>query len=403
MDTPEFFDRNYCILCFSESLRPIWELTKFPFTDSLDSYLRDYPTIDQVLLFCNVCGMVQLQRVVSPKFLYDSSNYSYERVYSSKIQREGDFYKKLLFEILPDVVSRPRKVLEIGGGSDLFINTLIDIFEFAQIIDPAPVISQKLNPKVEITKGFMEDNWPLLENQKFDLVICRHVIEHVSNPHEFLSEILKRITKETFVILETPNFNSLLAKGRLDAIFHQHLSYFQPKTFRNLVERSGGLVVKEVLLENGSNGGVMIFVIQKSLQKNRERSLQINEMSQNTTRVLEQFSESLLKFKSNIDAISAKIDNLKNGFYGLGAGSLVPTLNYHLGGRLSKSYGIIDDDVRKHGKSYKNVEVEIVSPSRLTEVFSNTCLITSLENRKVLVARAKEMGFTEVLCPPPLD
>lgn len=403
MITPDFLDRNQCILCSSQDLRPILELAKFPFTDTLGSFSKDYPKLDQTLLICGLCGMFQLRRVVSPRFLYASENYSYERVDSPKIQKEGELYKKLVYEFLPDEAIGSTRILEIGGSSDLFINTLEIIFESATIIDPAPTISQSINPKVEIVAGFMEDHWSLFENQGFNLIICRHVIEHVPDPYKFMKEILCRIKIDAFVMFETPNFNSLLAKRRFDAIFHQHLSYFQPETFRHLVEISGGLVVKEVLLENGSNGGVMIYVIKRNPQEIERERVTFQILNQSYIRTLENFYESLEDFKSNMNIISARLDKLNNKFYGLGAGSLVPTLDYHLDGRLSKGYGIIDDDLRKQGKSYKNVDVKIVSPNKLNEIYSETCLITSLENRKVLSARAKVIGFQEVLCLPPLD
>lgn len=403
MISVEFYERNNCSLCFGNSLMPIWELVKLPFTDTIGPYLKDYPTVDQTLVICSQCGLFQLQKVVTPEFLYDSDNYSYERVNGPKIVREGALYRNLILEMIPNIAYQRPRVLEIGGSSELFISTLIDLFNSVTIIDPAPVVSQGNNPRIEILKGFMEDNWSVLDDHKFELIICRHVIEHVSDPKFFISELLERISNDTYVIFETPNFNSLLGKTRLDAIFHQHVSYFQPETFRHLVESSGGLVMNELLLDNGSNGGVIINAIKRNPLKNRSTKLEIDNMRQKAKSSIALFHKSLQLFESNMESISGKIDGLKNGFYCLGAGSLLPTLNYHLEGRIEQSYGIIDDDDKKQGKSYKNVEIEIIPPIKLRNVNSDTCLVTSLENRKVLSIRAKEIGFNDVLCPPPLD
>ena len=176
MTRVESFARKDCILCSGDSLMPIWELEKFPFTDTIGFYTKNYPTVDQTLVICNMCGMFQLQKVVAPEFLYDSDNYSYERVNSPKIIKESALYRKLILEIMPNLAYKQLRVLEIGGSSDLFIGKLIDMFKEVTIVDPAPIIPQEKKPQIEILKGFMEDNWTVLEDQKFELIMQRKLV-----------------------------------------------------------------------------------------------------------------------------------------------------------------------------------------------------------------------------------
>lgn len=396
---PTFLERQECLLCSKKELISIWELRNLPFTDTLGGYTKDFPSLDQGLMICNVCGMVQLSRIVSPAFLYSTENYSYHRVNGPKIWQEGLFFRDLVKEIMPFTKAKHKTVLEIGGSSDVFISNLIDLFESALVIDPAPRISVESNMKVEFIQGFMEDEWIQIKEREINLVICRHVIEHISYPLDFLRTLFENVKEGTLLIFETPNFLSVLSQMRLDAVNHQHVSYFDPNTFRNLVESAGGEVVKEIMIQGGSNGGVMIYVFQKS--KNRMRKSEQVHPAPNI--LAQKFNKVLAKFEISMAEIESKIDKLQGGFYGIGAGSLLPTFNYHLNGRISKSFGIIDDDESKHGKSYKNVDVVVIPPDSWKETDASTCLVTSLENRKVLFKRAQSIGFLDIICPRPLD
>lgn len=396
--TPPTSERVTCCLCFKANLSPLWQLDNLPFTDTLGEYTDGYPAIDQTLMICDACGMVQLLKVVAPKFLYNPLNYNYERISGPKITQEANLYKDLLQEFFSDEKARETKVLEIGGSSELFMNEIVGLFECGIIVDPAPIIPNHQNPKISFVKGFMENNLDLVANKEINLIICRHVIEHVPNPRDFIASILDSATEDALFVFETPNFDSLQIKMRLDAIFHQHVNYFDPNTFRHLIESSGGQIAKEVLLENGSNGGVMIFLFWKSNKFTNKKLLKVNTLT-----LISKFEHALLTFRKSIDSLNLKIDSIQDNYYGIGAGSLLPILNYHLDGRIIKSLGIIDDNLKKDGMTYKNVNLLIHSPEILKEKLSFNCLITSLENRKLLYGRANALGFKNIMFIPPLD
>lgn len=400
-DLPSSFVREACCLCGSPKLIPLWDLTNFPFTDTIGQYEIEYPTVSQTLVICSDCEMVQLLIVVDPEFLYSALNYSYDRPDGEKIVSESLCYRELLNEFIPKIRKNTIHLLEIGGSSDLFLNKISDLFDIGIIIDPVPRLSTLNNPKISFVSGFMENNFDLILENKVNVIVCRHVIEHVKNPVEFMTSLIDNVNSDGLLIFETPNFNSLIEKSRFDAIFHQHVNYFNPKTFRLLIEKSGGEVLKEIVLDSGSNGGVMIFIIRKMESKFdivKEFGTDID-----STSMIEKFTLELSHFENSMIEIGTILDSLRGDFYCIGAGSLLPTLNYHLGGRIENSLGVIDDNLKKSGLSYKNVQVSIKSPEAASKVVSMNCLITSLENRKTLYARARMLGFERIVYLPPLD
>ena len=47
---------------------------------------------------------------------------------------------------------------------------------------------------------------------KFDVVVCYHVIEHIKNPLTFLLNLKKILKKNGYLILGTPDFDSAMAR-----------------------------------------------------------------------------------------------------------------------------------------------------------------------------------------------
>lgn len=80
-------------------------------------------------------------------------------------------------------------------------------------------------------------------NQKFDVVICGDLIEHVTNPEALLDTIAYHLRDDGIAVVTTPNplainrFFNILADGWTD-INTEHVSWFCPQTMFQLVERS---------------------------------------------------------------------------------------------------------------------------------------------------------------------
>lgn len=117
------------------------------------------------------------------------------------------------------------KVLEIGPGatpherSDIFLEKIFDTDE-ELIAQSGHVGVLKTSKKVVTYQG---DTFPFKDNE-FDYVICSHVLEHVDNVEQFLSEIM-RVGKRGYLEFPTiyydylhnieEHFNMLLIKDNI--------------------------------------------------------------------------------------------------------------------------------------------------------------------------------------------
>lgn len=142
----------------------------------------------------------------------------------------------------------PGKVLDVGIGLGFLLSSLsaqwqkygIDISSFSQDF------INKNYPEIVFNKTSIENsNFP--ENY-FDVVISYHVIEHLEDPNLHLNKIYKILKKNGFLILGTPNNNSIASKifgknfrfyslGHLCIYNDQSLTYLFKKNNFNIIKR----------------------------------------------------------------------------------------------------------------------------------------------------------------------
>lgn len=84
--------------------------------------------------------------------------------------------------------------------------------------------------------------------EKYDVIVCNNVLEHVVDPIDFLKRFKSLCKKETIVRIQVPNDFSWLQKSLLvdDKIDNKywiappgHLSYFDEKNLRNILDGHG--------------------------------------------------------------------------------------------------------------------------------------------------------------------
>jgi SAM-dependent methyltransferase len=105
-------------------------------------------------------------------------------------------------------------ILDLGGGKDPFSAAQT----VADIVDHSEYFSENHKEKKFVhTKG---DKTPF-KDKEFDFVIAAHIVEHVPNPDEFLSE-LTRIAKKGYIEVPTPFFDNLTF-GNNNPLPHGHI------------------------------------------------------------------------------------------------------------------------------------------------------------------------------------
>ena len=142
---------------------------------------------------------------------------------------------------------RNRRVLDIGPGTGRWLQFMYNNgAEFLGAIDISSEALKRVAPLCnKIQKANLEVDRFNFNDSFFDIVVSFEVLEHLSNPHNFLSEI-KRITKKGgIIIFSLPNIVSLISRARLlvgllppvMAMDKTHVGFYRQKDLIELLGR----------------------------------------------------------------------------------------------------------------------------------------------------------------------
>lgn len=139
-------------------------------------------------------------------------------------------------------------IVEIGAGEGSILKRLSQLNFgdelYALEISPSGVqtIKNKKIPRLVECKLFDGYQVPY-EDDRFDIAIMSHVIEHVEHPRQLLYEA-SRVAKYVFV--EVPMEDTYRLKR--DFVFDKvgHINFYSPKTIRRLIQSSNLRVLNQV-------------------------------------------------------------------------------------------------------------------------------------------------------------
>jgi len=109
------------------------------------------------------------------------------------------FRKKILKYLNKDAV-----LLDVGAGAGIVKDmNFKELVKEAHGVDLDPRVKQ--NPWLDKAYEGSIDSMPFLEDNKFDVVICNNVMEHVAEPEKFFAEINRVLKKDGVFLVKTPN------------------------------------------------------------------------------------------------------------------------------------------------------------------------------------------------------
>lgn len=140
-------------------------------------------------------------------------------------------------------------IIEIGAGDGSIMQGLSELYFgqelYALEISPSAIsiIEERKIPRLVECQVFDGYHVPFLDD-RFNLAILSHVIEHVEHPRQLLCEAA-RVSKYVFV--EVPLEDNLRLVDDLldDAV--GHINFYSPKTVRLLIQSCGLDVFKQIV------------------------------------------------------------------------------------------------------------------------------------------------------------
>ena len=228
----------------------------------------------------------------------------------------------------------PLNVAEVGGFDGYALYKISKKFKTKKKILIEP---NKFGTKIAKSKGLCVHNSYLDKflskkyNNQFDLVICKHVIEHVKDYQKFSDNLSNILAPDGILIIETPDLDMVFRKGITRVFILQHLNYFSIISLKKIFKNLSLFDYKTTSQENS-----VITAFKKGKVKEKTINLKIKKKL---------FKKTLKKSVNLLNIFCKKNNDKKIWIYG--ASSLITDIFTLYNLKKSQIAGIIDTDKKK--------------------------------------------------------
>ncbi len=141
--------------------------------------------------------------------------------------------------------ARPVRVVDIGCGRGLLLAAMADRGCECHGIERGEFPADEAAGAIRFHKQRLEDVG--FEDGYFDVAVLWHVLEHISQPAELVSETARIVRPGGLLVLAVPNFASLQARLYGPDWFHldlpRHVQHFTPATLGRCLGQGGFRIV----------------------------------------------------------------------------------------------------------------------------------------------------------------
>lgn len=247
------------------------------------------------------------------------------------------FIRGLQQEILSYLPKKP-VVVEIGHGDGSFLAALAGVRPTGRYVGFDPHGATAGTGAVEL-RAELFDPVRHLGELKPDLVVSRHVLEHLSNPLGFLQRLsfaAASLDKATRAYFEVPCVDRVLETGRTVDFYYEHSSQFTTGSFTAMLARCAATAEK---IGHGYDGEVVYAFIRLE-----GRSAQLDN-ARAANGFLESARKSRETVRSQLDALH--LSGRRVAIWG-GTGKSAAFMN-HYGADAARFPLVVDSDEAKAG------------------------------------------------------
>jgi SAM-dependent methyltransferase len=189
---------------------------------------------------CRGCGLVFNAQ-------YDPQAIKYDISYDNSLDFSPAFqsYAKSLAEhLVADHQLYKSRIVEIGCGNGAFLKLLCGIGNnIGKGYDPSH--AEDVDPVADVS--FVNKYFsPLTEDIPFDFLCCRHVLEHLESPLDFLTDLAGMSAGNSGAVyyFEVPSGEFVLKGEGIWDVIYPHVSYFTAQSLESLFKRAGFEVLR---------------------------------------------------------------------------------------------------------------------------------------------------------------
>lgn len=326
---------------------------------------------------CKTCGFIFLNPRMSMREMIDY--YSRQSRMPREIITEDSPLMRLMdmqINLIQcnQLIEDGASVLEVGCAEAYFLNRIWEIKNKNVRISGVEPSKKYLDTAIKlIPSGKFYNN--IIENvyfgkEKFDLIILRHVLEHVQSPVVNLKIISAILNKNGRIYVEVPDA-SIPAEVVNQYFHHEHLSYFTLETLTGTLARVGlRTIYIDQSIANPRNSGFDYPVLRAIAIP--DAKMPVSNYPDQPGLIWERHSRSKkIFFEKKLSPILKHVESLslqgkKLGLFGAGPHTM--DLLGQIQIPLTVWSVIFDNNPAKHGKQLRGIPIERPTPERLSKL-----------------------------------
>ena len=340
------------------------------------------PRGDIRLAYCSQCGHV-FNESFDPALMEYTQDYENSLHFSPRFQQ---YATSLAARLVERHDLHNKDIVGVGSGKGDFLIMLCELGGNRGVgFDPSYGGEGEAETAVTFVQDFYSEKYT---HYKADFISCRHVLEHIQDPVEFVDIVRRAVNgrQDTVVFFEVPNVLFTLRDLGIWDIIYEHCSYFSPHSLAQVFRQNGFRILNVEPTFNGQfltieaaldNGNPDLWTTDPVGEQQMTHS--VTAFAQNYREKVGAWQERL----ANMAAVGQRAVVWGAGSKGVAFMNILkmPNIEY-----------VVDINPRKEGMYVAGTGQEIIPPSFLTERQPDAVIIMNANYKEEIAQTLRDLG-----------